>query len=251
MIFVEPYYLEVTETQVVTDTPAREPLRVVVLADVQTDRFGEFEDDVARRVARLDPDLVVMPGDLLDVAPEHYREALPGALAFLEKLEARHGVFFVEGDHDLVVEHYRRGGVSVLDNEIAELDIGGRTVALAGTELNYTTEEAAEAIEALEDHPAELKLLLAHRPMTATVAPRENSEIDLVVAGHTHGGQISLPLLGPPITMSPIPRRIAAGGLHSLGGRALYVSRGIGMGRDVAPRVRLGARPEISLLLVR
>jgi hypothetical protein len=87
--------------------------------------------------------------------------------------------------------------------------------------------------------------------MVATVAPRERSEIDLVIAGHTHGGQISLPLFGPPVTLSEAPRHVAAGGLHELGGRPIYVSRGVGLERGEAPRVRLGARPEISLLLVR
>jgi predicted MPP superfamily phosphohydrolase len=70
----------------------------------------------------------------------------------------------------------------------------------------------------------------------------------LLVAGHTHGGQVQIPFFGPPITLSRVPRSVAAGGFHSLDGRAIYVSRGIGNERGWAPRVRFLAPPEVSLL---
>jgi predicted MPP superfamily phosphohydrolase len=73
----------------------------------------------------------------------------------------------------------------------------------------------------------------------------------LTLSGHTHGGQLQLPLVGPLTTASNVPRDVAAGGLHSLDGRRLYVSRGIGVERDQAPRLRFGAPPEISIVTLR
>jgi predicted MPP superfamily phosphohydrolase len=250
MVFVEPYRLEVTETPVVSDAAPAEPIRVVVLADVQTDHFGAWEESVLREVNTLDADLIVLPGDFLQTPGKRYHLELPGALDFLSRLRATHGVFVVDGDADARVSDYAKSGATVLENEIVELEIHGRRVALAGTQLEYFARPVARTIGALEAHDAELKLLLAHRPMTATTAQVPDSSIDLVIAGHTHGGQINLPLVGPPVTLSDAPRDVCAGGLHRLGGRPIYVSRGVGMERLDAPRMRLGARPEVALLLI-
>jgi len=72
---------------------------------------------------------------------------------------------------------------------------------------------------------------------------------DLLVAGHTNGGQVQIPGIGPLITFSRVPNRIAAGGLFELeGGRRLVVSRGIGMERKNAPRLRFRCRPELVVV---
>ncbi len=89
--------------------------------------------------------------------------------------------------------------------------------------------------------------MLAHRPdVVTTLAPR--SHVDLVVCGHTHGGQVQLPWIGPPFVLSSVPRAVGAGGLSELGGHKLYVSRGIGWEHGHAPRVRFRCPPEVSLL---
>jgi uncharacterized protein len=72
--------------------------------------------------------------------------------------------------------------------------------------------------------------------------------VDLVVAGHTHGGQLQLPLVGPPMIASRVPRDVGAGGLHVLDGRRIYVSRGVGVERGQSPNLRLGAPPEVAVV---
>ncbi len=96
-----------------------------------------------------------------------------------------------------------------------------------------------------------MRILLAHRP-DAGLELRRGTRVDLTVAGHTHGGQVAPPLLGPLVVASAVPRHVGAGGLHDLGGgRRIYVSRGIGMERGHAPPLRIGAPPEVSLLTLR
>jgi predicted MPP superfamily phosphohydrolase len=73
-------------------------------------------------------------------------------------------------------------------------------------------------------------------------------DADLLVAGHTHGGQVQLPFVGPIITHSLVPRRWASGTTELDGGRTLVVSRGIGMERNYAPRLRFFCRPEIVVI---
>ena len=92
-----------------------------------------------------------------------------------------------------------------------------------------------------------LRLLVAHRPdVIYTLSP--SSRIDLIVAGHTHGGQVVVPGFGPLITLSRIPRAIAAGGLHAMDGNRIYISRGAGSEQGQAPRLRVFCPPEVSIL---
>jgi uncharacterized protein len=91
-----------------------------------------------------------------------------------------------------------------------------------------------------------VRILLTHRPDAAFHLPEGG--VELVVSGHTHGGQVQLPWIGPPITMSNVPRDVAAGGLHTLDGQEIYVSGGVGLERATAPQVRLNARPSIGIV---
>jgi predicted MPP superfamily phosphohydrolase len=75
--------------------------------------------------------------------------------------------------------------------------------------------------------------------------------IDLALAGHTHGGQVVVPFFGPLLTLSDVPRHVAAGGVHELGPVRVHVSRGVGMERGSAPQIRFFCPPEICLLTLR
>jgi uncharacterized protein len=96
----------------------------------------------------------------------------------------------------------------------------------------------------------DVRILLTHRP-DAVLQLQPHTPVDLVAAGHTHGGQVQVPLPGPVTTATKVPDAVAAGGLHDLDGREIYVSRGIGVERGQAPRVRFDDAPEISIIGVR
>jgi predicted MPP superfamily phosphohydrolase len=92
--------------------------------------------------------------------------------------------------------------------------------------------------------PADHRIVISHAPDFVDRLPWP---VELVLAGHTHGGQVVLPLFGPPKTAMRLPRRFA-GGLHDHAGTPLHVSRGVGMERGFAPPVRLLCPPEVCVL---
>ena len=127
-----------------------------------------------------------------------------------------------------------------------------RRLTIAGVALDYRSREARDLLDRLENRPRgdDVRLLVAHRP-DVVLRLDPFSRVDLVVAGHTHGGQFQLPGIGPLHIASRVPRRVGAGGLNALSGRDIYVSRGVGVERGQAPKLRLGAPPEISLITLR
>jgi predicted MPP superfamily phosphohydrolase len=141
--------------------------------------------------------------------------------------------------------------IRLLVNEIVRTRVGDRAITIGGVELDYAAADARRIIDRLEGEPgdADVRILVSQLP-DSVLALRPSSRVDLVVAGHTHGGQVQLPLFGPPITLSQVQRSVAAGGLHRHEGNSIYVSRGVGMERHYAPRIRFLCPPEISVLHV-
>ena len=255
--WIEPFRLQL-ETARVAVSPRRDGsgvVRIGVLSDLQTARVSGYERDAVARLMALKPDIILLPGDVFQGNREAFEAERAALRDLLGQLSAPGGVYLVLGDVDkggaYLDEILRSTQVRLLVDESVRVDVGDRHVTIAGVELDVTTGRARETVEHLETDEGEgdLRILLAHRPDVALgLVP--NSRIDLVVAGHTHGGQIVLPWFGPPLTLTHVARAVAAGGLHSLGGNAIYVSRGVGCERGQAPRIRFLCPPEITLLEV-
>lgn len=232
------------------------PITVGVLADLQFSRVGAHEREAVDRLMGTAPDVIVLPGDVHQDTDEVLREELPAIRELLGRLRAPGGVWLVAGDHEdqaearLITAGTR---VRVLDDEVVTVPVRERRLTIGGIGLRYRSAGPRAVVSRLERAPGgtDVRLLLAHRPDAAFLLP-PRPRTDLVVAGHTHGGQIALPFVGPLEAFTDVPLSVAAGGLHDLGdARRIYVSRGVGMERGQAPRVRLNVPPEISLLTLR
>ena len=251
-VCLEPFRLEVRELHLRSDRWPRHlaPLRIAVLADLQSPLFTRRESAVIDAVAELEADLIVLPGDLV---AQSFRPELSvdSARRVVRTLEAPLGVFAVTGDVDSFVPGglprvLADTGAQLVDNVATEIADG---VVLAG--LFPPDGRAYRALLRQEGRADDdcFRIGVVHRP-------RHGAEIsahgfDLVIAGHTHGGQIVVPGFGPPVTASPLPRDIAAGGLHPLDtGGWLCISRGIGLEAGFAPPIRFLCRPEILVLTV-
>lgn len=251
---IEPFRLRTEEVSVplATERAGAAALRVGVLADIQAREVSEFERGAVARLMSLEPDLILIPGDLAQVWPRSTEESVEEFRALLAALDAPLGVWMVLGNTDSVdvVERALAGTrVRLLQDERVELAWRNRRIQLCGLGMDFGSPRARAATAELESLVGEedVRILLAHYPDAYTLL-RPGSRVDLLVAGHTHGGQVQIPFFGPPITLSGVPRRVAAGGLHELEGRRVYVSRGLGVERGWAPRLRFLCPPEITLL---
>jgi predicted MPP superfamily phosphohydrolase len=251
--FVEPFRLQL-ETTSAPLAPEREgaaPIRIGVLADIQTSRVTDYERSAVERMMALAPDVIIMPGDLFQARDRSFEQQVPALRDLLSRLSAPGGVYFVIGNVDspTCIERLCEGtSVRLLVNEIIHASVRDRQLTIAGLDLRRSREatRTVRELESLEGDD-DVRLLIAHYPdRVFELSP--DSRVDLMIAGHTHGGQVQIPSWGPLITLSGVPRRVAAGGLHILDGRRIYVSRGIGCERSQAPRIRLFCPPEISLV---
>ncbi len=245
--FVEPRWLEVTEHRIESEK-VRERVRIVVLADLQTDDPGEWERSVLARAAELRPDLVLLPGDYVQLRegkdePTPERLALEAELrALLDEsglLEAPLGVLAVGGNVDPPGWPRIFAGTAVSAYETTRSVSRG---AVQVTALDFGDSFDAELVV---PPTRDLHVVFGHGP---DFALSDQVEADVLIAGHCHGGQVRIPFLGPPIKLSAIPRKWTDG-LHEIRpGTWLSVSRGIGVERGYAPPLRFLCRPQLVVI---
>ena len=141
-------------------------------------------------------------------------------------------------------------GVVELKKEAARLDVAGTSIRVAGApfaSFDEPTGERAGIENMLRDVPPEAFTLFLYHTPDLILEAAETGRVDLYCAGHTHGGQVALPLYGALVTLSKFGKRYESG-LHREGPTWLYVTRGVGMEGGPAPRVRFFARPEITVI---
>jgi predicted MPP superfamily phosphohydrolase len=259
-VLVAPYRLARTDFEVAVAglPPAFDGYRVAVLSDLHL-RPGQSLRYLRRAVTLSNeaaPDLVALLGDY-GISFKHqrpisrilYERALPAARSVLAGLEARDGVVAVLGNHDyyadaaLVREWLASLDARVLVNARAIVERDGARLVVAG--LDDVTEGAPEprAGCAAGERP---HLVLSHNPDGVRVLSPDLGE-PLVLSGHTHGGQIVLPLYGAPLTMSRVCGRTTASGWVPNPWFPLYVARGVG----VQIPIRFGAPPELLVVRLR
>jgi predicted MPP superfamily phosphohydrolase len=236
----ERHQLTVTRASVQVSglPPALAGLRVGLITDIHRS-ITVSHDDVARAVnamAAAAPDLVVLGGDYVTYGDRQFVGPAADALA---PLAAPHGVFAILGnhddDHDMPAALGRKG-VQVLKDARTRLTIRGEPLDLAG--IRFWTKRQADIADMVRGS-APTTILLAHDPRRLVEAAALG--IPLVLSGHTHGGQVVLPLVGA-IAARKFP---VAEGLVRRDKTMMYVSRGLG---TIYVPVRINCPPEVAVL---
>ncbi len=254
---VEPEWvdLERSEVSIVGLDRAFDGYRVVQISDVHADGWMTPArlSDVVRLVNGEWPDLVAFTGDLVtadDFSDVSASEVAPRLVGPLRGMRARDGAVAVLGNHDhwadadLVRRVLGDGGFR---------EVGNRhfSVRRAGAELHFAgVDDVMEGRDrlgmVLDGLPGEgAAVLLAHELDFADTSA-ESGRFGLQISGHSHGGQVSVPGVGPPV-LPPLGEKYPAG-RYEVGGMVQYTNRGLGV---IQPRIRFGCRPEITTFVLR
>lgn len=243
---IEPHWLEVSRVTI-SSPKIKRPLRIVLIADLQTDAITSYEENVLRRALAEEPDIILFGGDYLQVGRDRWNDLRWEANQLLAKceLKAPHGVFAVQGNVD--VWHPWQLMFTGLPIKTvcstASFDVAGIRLTCLSVSDSFNPDLRLDNI-ANEEAAAPFHLVLGHSPDYAL----GRVSADLLLAGHTHGGQVRLPGLGPIVTLSRVPRSWATGVTELPHGGKLIVSRGIGMERHGSPRIRFLCRPELVVI---
>jgi predicted MPP superfamily phosphohydrolase len=233
--------VEVTRTLVRLPAlpPALAGLRIGLVSDIHCGEFMPVERvaEAAELLMRERPELILLGGDHVTW---HDRNALPVCADGLSALSAPLGVFAVAGNHDpenvLKRVFESNGRIRVLNDERVELRASNESIALGGVRYwSQRTPDVRRVFRGASGFP----ILLAHDPRRLTQAAQLG--LPLVLSGHTHGGQVVLPVVGAPAAW----RFPVVAGLGRRNATTIYVTRGLG---TVVVPVRFNCPPEIAIL---
>lgn len=248
-VLIEPRWLEVTRTRVHIRRlpPQLEGLRIALLSDLHVGAGTPFR--VIRHACELAmrerPDLIALTGDFAADDAPGFREVLDA----LDGIEARMGVYAVPGNHDYRVgidKWHREIGahptITDLTNMALVREVDGARLCIAGVDDLSQGTPQLEVLPPPEER--DLTILLAHDPDQAERSRRAYDQVDLILSGHTHGGQVRLPWIGALRNPSEHDD-LYEEGLRRRPWTQVYTSRGVG---TVRLPVRFLCRPEVAIL---
>ena len=256
--WIEPFRLGVTTQQVVTPkmSSMAPPLRILQIGDIHVERITLRERALNQQIEHLKPDLIVFTGDFVNLSYTHDAAAENDIREIISTWQAPLGVYCVPGTP--IVEPIERvrafvhdlNNLKLLENQWITVKTPSGPLHILGLVVTHDMQRDRHLFKRMMlSAPADgLKLLLMHPP---DIAPEANDAgIDLYFCGHTHGGQIRLPLIGAVFSSSHLGDRFIMG-RYELGATTLYTSRGVGMEGLGAPRARFLCPPEIILWEIR
>ncbi|MCH8547976.1 MAG: metallophosphoesterase [Balneolaceae bacterium] len=229
-----------------------ESLTIVHIADIHADEFtraetmGRYVDVVNAAM----PDIVIIAGDLITSGEDHIEA---GAEAMSE-IESTHGVFFVMGDHDywvgsnLIEEVLVRHGIMVLEDANAYIDHGDERIKITGVTELYSRRIPASRLDELlyEEGGESLHILGSHQASERLIHEAREAGVHQLLGGHTHGGQIRVPILFYPVTAARAETPYVIGSWQ-MGDMLLNINNGLGY--TLAP-VRYNAPAQVSVIRV-
>jgi hypothetical protein len=249
--------------------PDAEPLRVLHLSDLHLTPMQRRKQDWVAALAGIDPDLVIVTGDNMA-----HPGAIPGlARAYSALLQYPGAFVFGSNDYagpvfknplgyfdknrpyvqgvELPYEELRlmltEAGWADLNNARTTLKAGGRSVELVGVDDPHVERDSYESVAGRVDRAADLHIGVTHTPEPSVLDAMAADGFSLLLAGHTHGGQVCVPGVGALVTNCGLDRRMAKG-LHRWPGSPAWLHVSAGLGTHPTAPVRFACRPEASLL---
>ncbi|MEM5011371.1 metallophosphoesterase [Niallia taxi] len=231
-------------------------LKIIQLSDLHSKEFGENQHRLVTKVQALSPDIIAFTGDIID--KDKYDEKT--VLSLLKQLKEIASTYYVTGNHEYWSGKYdqlekiiKSTGVTILHNQREKLQLNGTTFLLAGIDDPAISNEAsavtvetelAKTLEGVNDQ--DFVVLLSHRPELYSVYAEHN--IDLVLSGHAHGGQVRLPFVGGLVAPDQgfLPKYTA--GKYEQDDTAMIVNRGLG--NSIIPQ-RVFNTPEIVEITIK
>ncbi len=233
--------------------------KITFISDVQADRYTDADrlQNYIRKVNSTNPDLVLMGGDVITSTPDYINESAE----FLGKIKSKYGVYSCVGDHDNwayrnnyerslneVESALKKHNVEMIDNGFRTINVNGAKIGITFITYTYANKISMNELDSLtrNGNKDDLNIFLTHQPREFLVNEAHRFNYDLMLAGHTHGGQITF--LFPFFNLTPtlIETPYVKGDFH-FGKMLLVVTRGLGM--SLAP-VRYNSTPEITVIVL-
>ncbi|MDK8640130.1 metallophosphoesterase [Niallia taxi] len=231
-------------------------LKIIQLSDLHSKEFGENQHRLVTKVQALSPDIIAFTGDIID--KDKYDEKT--VLSLLKQLKEIAPTYYVTGNHEYWSGKYdqlekiiKSTGVTILHNQREKLQLNGTTFLLAGIDDPAISNEAsavtvetelAKTLEGVNDQ--DFVVLLSHRPELFSIYAEHN--IDLVLSGHAHGGQVRLPFVGGLVAPDQGFLPMYTAGKYEQDDTAMIVNRGLG--NSIIPQ-RVFNTPEIVEITIK
>ncbi len=229
-----------------------EPLRIVHITDLHADRFTTEPtmDRYIQKVNAENPDLVIFTGDLITAGLDYISK---GADA-LQRVESAYGVYAVLGDHDYwygqqeITQAFTNRGIKMLRNENIWIEHGSQSIKLTGVTKLYSSRASEEILKDLvnEEGGEAFRILFSHQATDRLISIGVENNYDQLLAGHTHGGQIRIPVFFQKLTASQLESPYVIGHWWF---DDMLLNINSGLGYTLAP-IRYNAPAEISVIEV-
>jgi len=232
--------------------------KIAFISDIQADHYTDEErvENFINIINSLNPDLVLIAGDLITTGPDH----IDISAKQVGRLKAKYGVYSCIGDHDnwayrnnppksinKITDALLKNNVEMIDNGKRYIDIDSSSIGITFVTNTYVETVQPEILDTLSsNNGGDLKIFLTHQPRPYLIEAARQNNFDLYLAGHTHGGQISF--LFPFIQLTPtLFETTYIRGNFWFGNMLMIVTRGLGM--SLAP-LRYNSTPEITLISI-
>jgi len=235
---------------------ALENFKIVFISDIQADHYTDEKrlSNYLNKVNSLNPDLILIAGDLITTGPDY----IELSAREVGKLKAKYGVYSCVGDHDnwAYRNDYVRSltevksalnyhGVQMIDNNIKKINVDSAAIAITFITNTYVETVSQNILDSLSfNNEGNFKIFLTHQPQPRLIESGQNNGFDLLLAGHTHGGQITFVFPFIQLTPTMFETQYIRGDFW-FGEMLMIVSRGLGM--SLAP-LRYNSTPEITLI---